>query len=243
MEDNSGINIEYWLSVPSQHKKAIYQLRKWSHLKTATDDKLIWIRGLTQTEIQSESVLKIPFIERYYLKGVQLIPYGKSLPALVEPSLLWSPIQRGLKIQLPSENFNFFGIDQTTKITIVPSKENRIINATIVDLKTLEKYLDTAPKIRLKNLSWTIIENKRAVILGTPLLPIQGQDLYQISCFLIPGGWKLEYENFANVFKKALGESIEYLYLIDENNKIFKLSKKDFSSLSKGSVVNTMRVV
>lgn len=241
MEDNSGINLEYWLSIPSQHQKAVYTLRIWSHLKLAVDENLIWIRGFTQKEIDSQSVLRIPMIERYFLKGSHLVAFGNSLPAMVEPSLLWSPIQRGLKIQLPKENFNFFGVKQTFKITIVPSQESKITDAALVDLTILEKYLETAPKVRLKNLEWTIIENNKALILGGPLLPIKGKDLYQMSCFLIPSGWKLEYEKFSKVFKQALGESEEYWYLINENSKISKLRKSDFNSLSKGSLVKTLR--
>jgi len=243
MADNFGVNIEYWLSIPLQHDRAIYKLRKWAHLKMAKDEKLIWVRGLTQNEIESDSVLKIPLIKRYFLNSAQLIPYGKSLPAMVEPNLLWSPIQRGLKIALPKENFNFFSLEQTFKIALVPSDEDRVIDVTIVDLSTLGKYLETAPRVRLKNLKWTIIENKSALIIGTPLLPIKGQDLYQLSCFLIPAGWKLEYEMFSKIFKEALGESIEYWYLMDKNSKISKLSKAEFNSLSKGSFVKSIQSV
>jgi len=207
----------------------------------AKDEALIWIRGLTRNEIESESVLKIPLIQRYFLEGAQLVPFGKSLPVMVEPNLLWTPIQRGLKIQLPKENFNFFGLDQTFKISLVPSQENKLIDATIIDLSILGKYLETAPRIRLKNLRWTIIENKSALVLGRPLLPVIGQDYYQLSCFLIPAGWKLEYEKFSKVFKKALGESIEFWYLIHANNEIFKLSKAKFNSLSKGSFIKSIQ--
>jgi len=243
MADDFGVNIEYLLSIPSIHIKAIYKLRKWTHLKIAKDETTIWIRGFTQHEIESESVLKIPFIKRYFLKGAQLVPYGRALPEMVEPNLLWSNIQRGLKIHLPKENFNFFGLEQNYKIKLVPSNENKAIDATIVDLISLKKYIETAPKIRLKNLKWTIIEHKSALIIGSPLLPIRGQDYYQLSSFLIPAGWKLEHENFSKVFKEALGESAEYWYMINENSEISKLSKIAFNSLSKGSFIKSIQSV
>lgn len=240
MADNSGNSLEYWLSIPSPHKQAIYKLRKWSHLKIARDEDLIWVRGFTKTEIESTDVLKIPRIERYYLRGARLVLYRKSLPDIVEPTLLWSPIQRGLKVSLPKENFNYFGINQVQRINLVPSERNKAINATIVQLDHLERYLFIAPKIRLKSLKWTIIENDMAIILGRPLLPIQGQDLYQNSCFLIPAGYKFEYESMVKIYKKALGESIDFWYLLDEKSEMYKLRKTDFNRLTKGSFVNTI---
>lgn len=240
MANITGNDIVYWLSLNSQYKKAVYELRKWSHLKMAIEGNLIWIRGLTEAEIQSPKVLQIPSIERYYLKGAHLIPFGKRLPALIEPNLVWSPIQRALKISLPKENFNYFGINQTYQIALVPSMDVRPVTATIVALKDLEKYIFDALNFRLKNLKWTILENEKALIIGTPMLPIQGQDLYEDACFLLPAGKKLKYSNLVKVYAAALGDSVDYWYLIDEQSSIQKLRKADFTKLSKGSFMKTM---
>ena len=238
MAINVTNNLEYWLSVSADYKEAVYELRKWSNLKMAVDHHLIWIRGLSEEEIESATVLSIPSIQRYYLKEAQLVPHRKRLPVMIEPNLLWSPIHRGLKVRLPKENFNYFGIEQTYKISLVPSEKVEPINTTIVDLAVLEKYIHTASSIRLKRLKWTILENNKALIIGTPILPIEGQDLYQNLCFLIPAGWKLKNENMVSTYKHALGESIEYWYLLDENS-LTKVSKAHFTQLSKGSFIKS----
>lgn len=239
MANNAGNSLEYWISVKVSQKNALYGLRKWSDLKVAFEDNLIWVRGLSEVEIESTEVLKIPYLNRYYLNGTHLNPYGKSLPARIEPNLLWTPLQRGLKITLPKENFNYFGINQTYEITLVPSEENISIDATIVDRNDLEHYLKDSYDIRHKHLLWTVIDENKALIIGAPILPIRGQDLYRNNCFLIPAGWKLKYDNMDQVFKLALGESIQYWYLIDEENTMTKLGKSDFNLLSKGSFQNT----
>ena len=240
MANIAGDDIAYWLSLSIVYKKTTYKLRKWAHLKMAIEGNLIWIRNLTRADIESAEVLKIPSIKRYYLQGTQLIPFGKKLPALIEPNLLWSPIQRALKVSLPKENFNYFGINQTYQLSLVPSEEVMPVNATIVDLQILDKYIQSALNFRLKNLKWTVLPNEKALILGTPILPIQGQDLYQTACFLLPAGWKLKYNNMVSVYKKALGDSKEYWYVIDEQSTIQKLRKADFNKLSKGSFIKTM---
>ena len=239
MADYVTDDLEYWLAINKDFREAVYVLRKWPNLKIAVDGSLIWIRGLSLEEIESATVLSIPSIRRYYLKKAQLVPYGKKLPAMIEPSLLWSPIHRGLKVSLPKENFNYFGLDQQYKISIIPSDKIRTIDTTIVDLNKLERYIRTASSVRLKKLKWTILDNQRALIIGTPMLPIEGQDLYQNLCFLIPAGWRLEYENMASTYKRALGESIEYWYLMNRNG-ITKVSKANFSQLSKGSFIKSL---
>lgn len=240
MANDAGNKLEYWLSLNIAHKAVTYKLRKLAYLKMAIDKNLVWIRGFTQADIESASILSIPSIRRYYLKGTHLIPYGKNLPDMIEPSLLWSPIHRGLKISLPKENFNYFGMDQTYSISLVPSEVMKPINATLVDLETLGNYIHSAPNIRLKNLQWTILNKDKALIIGTPILPIQGQDLYQEACFLLPAGWKLKYDNMASVYKEALGESIEFWYLIDKDSQISKLRKANFNQLSKGSFIKSL---
>lgn len=240
MANITGNDIEYWLSVNILYNKSVYDLRNWAHLKLAVDGNLIWIRGFKEGDLVSTKVLQIPSIKRYYLRGAHLIPFGKQLPALIEPNLIWSPIQRALKISLPKENFNYFGINQTYKIALVPSTEVRPITATIVSLKTLETYLYTALPFRLQNLEWTILNKEEALIIGTPILPIQGQDLYKDACFLLPAGKKLQYSNMVNVYETALGDSAEYWYLAEEHGSFQKLRKADFTPLSKGSFTKTL---
>jgi len=240
MENHAGNNVEYWLSVDKNHKDAIYNIRKWTHLKMAIEDHLIWVRGFTDKEINSTTVLKIPFISRYYLKDTHLVPYGKVLPTMIEPSLLWSPITRGLKVTLPRENFNYFGLDQTFQISLVTTNIVKPISATVVEMKGLANYLQTAFKVRTQNLTWTILNDNNALIIGTPILPINGQDFYQSGCFLLPAGWKLEYDNLITTYTNALEDSVEFWYLVDEKSKIFKLKKSDFNQLNKGSFIKTI---
>lgn len=241
MENDAGVKLEYWLSVPLVHVEATYTLRKWIHVKVASEKGVIWFRGLDSTEINSDDVLQIPSIKRYFLKGAQLIPFGKSLPDMVEPSLLWSPILRALKVTLPKENFNFFGVKQTFKIKLVSSDMHRATNATQVDLKTLEDYLKDAPRVRLNKLKWTILEEGKALVIGRPILPISGDDMYIHGAFIIPSGYRLEYDSLTEIYNHALVDGSESWYMITQSNMVYRLAKKDFNQLSKGSFCNTFQ--
>lgn len=240
MEADTRNGLEYCLSVDQTLRDVVFGLRKWNHLRMATEHDLIWIRGFSENEIESIQVLSLPSVNRYYLKEAKLYAYGGRLPSRIEPSLLWTPIERALKLSLPKQNFNFFGLEQNHDISIVPSELERQIDATMIPIETLQTYVNTAPRIRMAHLKWCLINSKYALIIGMPLLPVKSDDFYLNKCFLIPGGWKLKYENMINVYKKALPDNTDYWYLIDTTNKICKIRKSDFSFLNKGSVRQTI---
>lgn len=239
MADDAGNHVAYWVAAPAAYTDALYPLRSWPNLKMATADGLIWLRGFSREDLESVGVLRIPMVERYYLVDTHLYPLGKSLPARVAPTLLWTDLRRGLKITLPRENFNYFGVAGDHHISLIPSEAQRPSTATIVDLATLGSYLYAAPRVRTALLRWTVLEGGRALIMGTPLLPIQGQDYYRQAGFLIPAGWKLKHEGMADTYQEALGDSHEYWYVLNENSELTKLRKDDFNHLSKGSFVRT----
>lgn len=236
METNAGNGIEYWLSIDKSLEHALFELRKWPHLKMATEENRIWIRGCSLPEIESTTVLSLPSADRYYLKETTLYLVGNKLPARVEPSLLWTPIQRALKLNLPKQNFNYFGIEQAHIISIIPSEKEYPVDATMIKLEALHAYVKIAPKVRLANLQWIVLNNNDALIVGEPLLPIKSEDYYLFGSFLIPAGWKLKFENMVDIYKNALPDNPDFLYLIGKENKITKIRKSDFSPLNKGSV-------
>jgi len=243
MEVDARNGIEYWLSIDKGLRDSLFGLRKWNHLKVATEEDRIWIRGFSKPEIESANVLSLPSVNRYYLKETTLYLVGNRLPERVEPSLLWTPIQRAFKLNLPKQNFNYFGIDQTLTITVVPSEKEYSVDATMIDLEALHTYVKSAPKVRMAKLYWTILNNKDALVVGTPLLPIKSEDYYLHGCFLIPGGWKLKNENLVDVYKNALPENVAYWYLIDKEQNISKIRKSDFSPLNKGSVSQSIGAI
>lgn len=244
MESDVRNSLEYWVSVALSHRATLYDLRRWAHLKIANDDDgFIWIRGFTSTEIESVRVLSIPSAKKYYLKNTRLYLLGHRLPYAVEPTLLWTDIQRGLSLSLPSQNFNYFGIDQSHSISIIPSDTVLKINVTLIDLEALYVFVKSAAKIRMSNLFWTIVDNTHAMVVGNPLLPIKGEDYYKFGCFIIPGGWKLKYEIMLPTYEKSLLDSSTSWYLINERNEMKKIRKSEFTELNKGSVVQSMSLL
>ena len=241
MAEYAGNNVsEYWASVPRRYEAALYRLRKWPRLKMATDRGLIWLTGFLEADMEAVTLLQIPMLERYTLRETHLYPIGKQLPKMVAPTLLWTNLQRGLRLELPPENFNYFGLQQTHRLELVPSADQQPITAVIIDLTLLQVYLHDAPGVRVAGLRWLVLSDAEALVVGTPLLPLPGRDYYQVGCFLVPAGYAFRYSTLVSTYEQALPEARSHLYLIDEDGKLSKVRRADFNYLSKGSLAGTI---
>lgn len=240
MEDHVRNSVEYFISLSYTLKSSLYKLRDLTHLKIAIDEDLIWVRGFLEAEIGSTAVLSLPTACRYYLHKAQLYLVGNRLPSLVEPSLLWTPIQRGLKVETPKQNFNYFGIQHQHSISLIPSAKEQPIDVAICSLDMLRFYVSIAPKVRLDSLMWCMFEIDQAIVIGEPVLPIRSQDYYIVDCFIIPAGFVIKYTNMVKLYKHSLSESNIYWYIISKENTIKRIPRSHFNSLSKGSVERTL---
>ena len=242
MANNVGNALTYWLCLDRAFEEALYALRTWDDLTVAYDEEAIWVRGFTAEEITRARVLALPGARRYYSRGGRLIPYGRRLPERNEPSLLWTPIQRALPVRLPAENHNYFGLRQSHAVTLMPDDSPRPAEASIVDLRALEHYVAAAPRLRLERLLWTVLDPTRVLVLGTPLLPIPGEDYYAHECFLVPVGHRLRYDNLVRTYARGLNADGKYRYLLNERDELFKIDRSAFTPLSKGSLHLTLKV-
>ena len=74
----------------------------------------------------------------------------------------------------------------------MPSSAEQEAHAIFVSLSALGYYLNTASRVRLWSLRWTIV-GEQALVIGTPLLPVAGTTFWQQDGFLFPTGYALEF--------------------------------------------------
>jgi hypothetical protein len=225
-------DITYFLSVAVGHKDYLGAIRHYSNLKIAFEEGLVWVKDLTSVQLDSIEVKSIPYKQLYYSSGPKLFLKGSLLPSRGVPSLLWTPIERGLPVRLPSFNHNYFGIQDKAGIRVIASVNEVEAIALMVDLQLLENYLETAPAVRLKNLSWTIVEDRKALILGTPLLPLQGKVFWRRDDFLLPAGYDLELPVLCDTIHKELNPGKEHWIIWNKDDSYKKLDKRLFRPLS-----------
>ena len=207
---NGGVKI-FRLNV--EHKKFLGLIRHWTGLMIAIDGSNIWLKGITTNQEKKDIFQSIPFLESFTISGDKLFPKGHQLPSQSMPTQLsWSPIHKALPVQFPKQNHNFFGVSEQFKINIIASKTRREAIAMMTTMAHLKNYVLSAPKIRLESLKWIIL-NKKILIMGTPILPIPGQTLWQQGRHLLPTGYDFEYPILAPKISKIIQSSDDQIIL------------------------------
>ncbi|MFN5538938.1 MAG: hypothetical protein ACK481_02610 [Candidatus Melainabacteria bacterium] len=236
METNSSNDLTYILQIHYKDQNYLGQMRHWNNLKISFADEFYWVKDFSLSQINSIEVQSIPFKMIYTLCDNKLFLLDSLLPTRKMPSVLWSPIEKVLKIELPKRNHNYFGITQKVPINIIPSINEREVFALETTLYLLEQYLDKASNIRSKDLKWVILEPDKALIIGTPILPIQGNTFWKKDNFLIPSGYDLDLHILFDEIRKILKDESEDWIVWSRNSSIFHISRELLKPLSISSL-------
>ena len=204
-------------------------------LRMAIDEDDIWVRGIPPNQLYSPEIRSIPFKKIYYQQDNALFLLGGNLPEeRLKTSLLWSPINKALPVETPTYNFNYFGVQETVDFKLVPSSNEQEVTALLVELDVLEQYILKAPAIRLQTIQWSII-NKKALLVGSPLLPIPGKSYWQRQNFLLPSGYDFEYPELSDYYRKNLQQTHDEYIILQSDNTYFKITEEQFKPLSRSS--------
>ncbi len=218
-----------------QHLSDLGSIRHWNNVKLAFDADIIWLKNLDETQVQSLQIKSIPYKTIFYEQDSKLFLHNSILPDRTIPSLLWTPIDRALPVSLPAFNHNYFGIKDSIMPQLRPSGIEVQPLALLVSIKQLESYLDSAPAIRLKNIRWVMLGDDKALLMGLPLLPVQGQAYWQTSDHLLPAGYDFELPVLTPALNRLLNPDQTYWLLWLENHTYCKIQKTDFQPLSRSS--------
>jgi len=175
-----------------------------------------------------ENLQSLAQIRHFSNLKVSLLPETK-LPSM----LLWSPIEKAFLLETPKINHNFFGIHDRIKPRIIASREEQKTVAVLasININTKETIKNSA-SYRLKDITYTIIDTHKILIIGTPLLPIQGESYWLDNNFLFPNGFNLEYPILSASIQKQLNPLDLYYVLWNKNGSYSLILKTDCLPLS-----------
>ena len=241
MAGDTPDGLTYYLSIPKQHLSKLLSIRHWEELSMATDEDLIWVRNITQVHLDSLEIRAMPFRVLYYRENHQLFPLGGLLPERNIPSLLWSPIRRGLPIRLPAQVKKSLTVTTGMKIKLIKTEELQESTALLLDVHTLAKYMESAPTFRLQGLSWLIMAAEKALVFGKPLLPLPGEAFWSQGNFLIPAGHQPEFPILSSMLQQELDATGGNFLIWDSKGEVRKISRNDLKPLTIYSFRETMK--
>ena len=222
----------FFLKIKQTNVDHLAKIRLWKNLNISWEENFIWVKNFSIHQINAIEVKQIPEKELYEQHGAKLHRLGSLLPSRTTPSLLWTPIQRGLPVEMPDLNHNFFGIDQKIALSLIATETTQAVQAILLDLSDMKQYIETAAAIRLKPLKWLLLENQKALVLGQPLLPIRGKSYWRRGDFFIPAGMDFELPNLVPIVQQYINLNHQNYLFWTADGSYFQTPKNAFTALS-----------
>ncbi len=239
MAEDITNDLNYYLEIEESRRVDLGTIRAWQNLKVATAKGKLWLTGFDREQINAVEVKSIPYKTLYKVQKGKLYLLDSLLPDRNIPNLLWTPIERALPVELPSLNHNYFGVEEQMKMDIVPSENESEAIAMLTNIQSLKQYIKTAPKVRLNPLKWVVLNGEDILIVGKPILPIQGITYWRYNNFLLPTGFDFDLYSLKQNLEKRLNPNPTHWIIWNEDNNYFDIEKNKLKPLSLSSFRQT----
>lgn len=234
-EDSSNRIKEFWAEIPRADEDFLGSIRDWKNVQIALDDEVIWLKDFTNEQANASEIQKLPNFLLYELREGLLFKKNALVPSKkMRTALLWSPIDKALRLDFPASNQNFFGIHEKVEVKFKPSEEEQPAIALVNSMYEIKNLIVTFPKFKLDKIEWVLMEDK-ALFLGTPLLSFPGKTYWTKDGHLLPTGFDFEFKNLSSLLQKKYNENVDQWLLWNEDGSYVSINKNDFRKLSVSS--------
>ncbi|NML37656.1 hypothetical protein HHL17_10675 [Chitinophaga sp. G-6-1-13] len=202
------------LQLPLQQYAALGTVRHLPGLEAAADATSVWLRGISAIEPVHPLLLQLPAICTWYVDNAQrLFQKGDITPtAILDNSLPWQPLPKWLTVSLPVSGMPH-PVTEGAGITLIPVAQPGETTALLTTLAHWHIYGETAPAIRLQQLSFAADNKDRVLIVGHPLPAIPGKAYVKEQQLLLPAGFALQPAGITSIIIQQLDPQHEYLLL------------------------------
>jgi len=226
---------EFWAEIPGSDEECLGSIRDWINIQVALDDETIWLKGFTAEQAVSPEIQQLPNFIFYELREGLLFRKNALVPSKkIRSALLWTPIDKALRLTFPISNNNFFGIDEKVKVKLKAAEDEKPAVALMSSMNEIKDSLIALPKFKLENMDWIIIDDK-ALFLGTPLLSFPGKTYWAKDDHIIPAGFDFEFKNLSGLLQRKYNANRDHWLLWSENGSFLPILKSDFRKLSVSS--------
>ncbi|ALR29133.1 hypothetical protein ATE47_00590 [Chryseobacterium sp. IHB B 17019] len=234
-KDSSERIKEFWAELPRADEDFLGSIRDWKNVQVALENDVIWLKGLTDEQAVSPEIQQLPNFLIYELREELLFRKDALVPSKkVRTALLWTSIDKALRLTFPPSNQNFFGIDEKIEVKLRPSEEEQPAIALLSPIAEIKEIIIALPKFKLEKLDWIVI-NDKALFLGNPLLSLPGKTFWTKNGHLLPTGFDFEFKNLSSLLQRKYNADQDQWLLWNEDGSVLPINKNDFRKLSLSS--------
>lgn len=133
----------------------------------------------------------LPGIRYRLIDGEWLVPLNAAVAKnRLPPDLSWEQLDRVLRVELPPAGFAGQLDPQPQSLQLARCLVEHECSAVIVSMLDLLDWVNTASVVRLGRLRWACRGNQ-ALVVGSPMPPIQAKYFYETNRVLIPAGFSV----------------------------------------------------
>jgi hypothetical protein len=240
MAENAADNLSIWLEIKKESAEYLTGIRHWKNLKIAADERNFYLKDFTEGQLLSAELKSIPDAVLFQVKENKFFRINSLVPERKAPSsLLWTPVERGLPVTLPSMNHNYFRLNQTVKIRLMDSEEESEPAAMLTSFAMLSAYAEKAPAVRLVNLKWVLTGEGNVFIKGIPILPVHGDTFWKQGNSYYPSGSEPEFDVLSEMVEKKLQRNKTDVIVWNRDSTYHLIPENFFKILTLSSVRQT----
>lgn len=234
-EDPSNGIKEFWAELPRADEDFLGAVRDWKNVQIAIDDETVWLKGFTEEQAMSADIQQLPNCMLYELRDGLLFKKEGLVPSRkMRTALLWSPIDKALRLTFPASNNNYFGISEKVEVRLKPGDEEHPAAALLSSIQEIKDSIPAQPNFKLDKLEWTVIGDK-ALFLGTPLLSLPGKTYWARDGHLLPAGFDFEFKNLSSLLQQQYNKNLQKWMLWIEDGTYLSVKREDFRKMSVSS--------
>lgn len=223
------------LRMERRYAATLGRVRSRSDLKIGETAEHLWVQIEETDEPLDGDLLSLPAVCFAALEDGQLIERGQRVPRGYLPKVDWSPIDQWMTIQMTAPALAAQA-PPPVRLQMAPSDDPQTTSVLVTSCEKWEKYVQTAPQIRLSPLSFAQNGDRQVVIRGTPLPPISGTHFVESDGVAVAAGWRWNPPVAANVLARSLQVAADDLALLYADGTWERIGGEEFVQASRVAV-------
>ena len=218
-------------------RETLGSVRHLPGLQAAEIAGQLWLGGLPATGELPPPVRGLPAVAIYGLDAEgRLFPNGQRTPTARLPAgLVWQPMRSFVPLELPTAALPAQGVP-AYRVCLRPSARAEAAAGLLTTLATWHAYAETAPEIRLRCLRFAVAADARVLLLGTPLPPLPGQELWLREGLLLPAGFDFEAPLLAPLLREKLQSAADDVLLFAADGRWERVLNADILPVTRSAV-------
>lgn len=226
---------EIILKVHKEYKESLATVRDIDLLLIAEDQDDIWVRGIHEDHDLVNRLYQIRFTTKFYLRDNHLFTKSNQTPERAFFKATWVPIKSYIPVRLPIAALKGTSPQYEIDFTLKKTTQLEPSVGILTDRDRIKDYMMDAPAFRYNQLTFASSQDDEVLILGIPLLPVKGQEVWTYNNVLIPNGYTFGTKHHLDLLSQ--NKDNDTFLLIKKDNSYQTISKINIQPLHRNAFI------